>query len=209
MRLRFFAAVLGVGLLSPSTATAQTNLDDLASAARALKPGQYLWRDLRPEAGEVSVIVSLGSQLAFAYRDGQVVGIASVSTGTRGHRTPEGSFTVLQKRVFHRSNLYSNAPMPHMQRLTWDGIALHAGHNPGYPASHGCIRLPPAFAALLFGATRIGSAVDVISGAIVEEQRDVPWPTIVADASVWRTGSDESVPDEWVPDAPLALPSAP
>src|SRR3546814_10651322 len=73
--------------------------------------------------------------------DLRLVGMASVSTGMKGHRTPTGEFPVLQKRQWHRSNLYSNAPMPFMQRLTWDGIALHAGHNPGYPASHGCIRL--------------------------------------------------------------------
>src|SRR3546814_9593425 len=80
--------------------------------------------------------------MAHVYDGDRLVGMASVSTGMKGHRTPTGEFPVLQKRQWHRSNLYSNAPMPFMQRLTWDGIALHAGHNPGYPARHGCIRLP-------------------------------------------------------------------
>ncbi|RYM09102.1 L,D-transpeptidase [Sphingobium cupriresistens] len=84
-----------------------------------------------------------------------------LSTGMKGHRTPTGDFPILQKRQWHRSNLYSNAPMPYMQRLTWDGIALHAGHNPGYPASHGCIRLPYAFARDLFALTKMGTLVEV------------------------------------------------
>ena len=86
----------------------------------------------------------------------------TVSTGSDGHETPVGDFTILEKQVFHRSNLYSDAPMPYMQRLTWDGIALHAGQLPGYPASHGCIRLPKAFARQLFDLTSMGGAVSVV-----------------------------------------------
>src|SRR3546814_13834782 len=89
--------------------------------------------------------------------------MASVSTGMKGHRTTTGEFPVLQKRQWHRSNLYSNAPMPFMQRLTWDGIALHAGHNPGYPASHGCLRLPYDLARRLFGMPQVGTLVSVPS----------------------------------------------
>lgn len=99
--------------------------------------------------------------MVHVYNGDRLVGMASVSTGARGHRTPTGEFAILQKREWHRSNLYSNAPMPFMQRLTWDGIALHAGHNPGYPASHGCIRLPHAFARKLFALTQLGTLVQV------------------------------------------------
>src|SRR3546814_12946813 len=97
--------------------------------------------------------------------------MASVSTGMKGHRTTTGEFPVLQKRQWHRSNLYSNAPMLFMQRLTWDGIALHAGHNPGYPASHGCIRLPYDFARRLFGMTQVGTLVRVTSDRLIHALR--------------------------------------
>jgi lipoprotein-anchoring transpeptidase ErfK/SrfK len=94
------------------------------------------------------VIITLPRQLAFVYRNGVLIGVSTVSSGTKGHATPTGVFTVLQKKVEHYSNLYNAAPMPYMQRLTWDGIAMHAGNLPGYPASHGCVRLPKAFAKL-------------------------------------------------------------
>lgn len=101
----------------------------------------------------VVITVSLSSQQMHVYRDGVLWRSSPVSTGKRGKRTPTGVFAILQKKRFHRSNLYSNAPMPWMQRLTWSGIAIHAGRLPGYPASHGCIRLPTEFASELFKIT--------------------------------------------------------
>ena len=92
---------------------------------------------------------------------GALLAVAPVSTGRRGHETPVGRFRILQKAVHHRSNIYSNAPMPFMQRLTASGVALHAGHLPGYPASHGCIRLPWGFAKRLYGLTDGGTRVTV------------------------------------------------
>src|SRR3546814_12301464 len=83
--------------------------------------------------------------------NGVLIGISTISSGTAGHETPTGIFTILQKKVDHKSNLYDDAPMPYMQRLTWSGIAMHAGNLPGYPASHGCIRLPLDFAERLYG----------------------------------------------------------
>jgi len=126
-----------------------------------LKPGAYSWSDDGVADGPLYLIVSLARQQVHVYRGDRLIGAASVSTGTKNKATPTGSFLILQKRQWHRSNLYSNAPMPFMQRLTWDGIALHAGHNPGYPASHGCIRLPYAFAQKLFALTRIGTLTQV------------------------------------------------
>lgn len=171
-------AMLGAVATSPASAQAIS----LERAAADIRPGQYLWRDHHPIIGDISIVISLPQQLALVYRADRLVGVAAVSTGKRDKPTPTGEFTILQKRVFHRSNLYSNAPMPHMQRLTWDGIALHAGHNPGYPASHGCIRLPPAFARLLFGATELGGAVAVIGdeGLAPPTARD-ELPVIIAD----------------------------
>ena len=97
------------------------------------------------------MIVSLATQRGTLYRNGVPIAITTVSTGKAGHETPTGVFTILQRDIDHRSNLYDDAPMPYMQRLTWGGVALHGGRLPGYPASHGCIRLPQAFARLIYG----------------------------------------------------------
>ena len=111
----------------------------------ALKPGQFLWHPERASAGPVVVLVSLLEQRAYVYRNGIRIGVARVSTGKPGHLTPTGVFTILQKQEYHRSTLYNSAPMPYMERLTWDGVALHAGGLPGYPSSHGCVHLPRKF----------------------------------------------------------------
>jgi lipoprotein-anchoring transpeptidase ErfK/SrfK len=135
---------------------------DLAARADALKPGEYLWQPEIAAAGPVELVVSIPLQRAFVYRGGVLIGVTTVSTGKPGHRTPVGSFDILEKRREHYSNLYNNAPMPFMQRLTWGGIALHAGQIPGRPASHGCVRLPLAFAKALFGVTRVGATVHIV-----------------------------------------------
>lgn len=132
------------------------------------------------------VVVSLKLQRAYVYRNGVMIGVSTVSSGTKGHETPTGVFTVLQKQVDHKSNLYDNAPMPFMQRLTWDGIAMHAGKLPGYPASHGCIRLPTAFAQLLYGVTQTGMTV------IINDEE--PVPRIAPARDVLGSGSSTSEP---------------
>lgn len=143
-----------------------------------LKPGGYLWAPEIAPAGPVTVIVSLNNQKAYVYRNGVAIGVSTVSTGIKGHVTPTGVFTVLQKDADHVSNVYKDAEMPFMQRLTWGGIAMHAGHLPGYPASHGCIRLPLAFAKLLFGITKTGITVVITQNALV--------PVVVATPPVLR-----------------------
>ncbi|MEA3062159.1 MAG: hypothetical protein QOJ94_1940 [Sphingomonadales bacterium] len=116
--------------------------------------------------GPVRIVVSLSQQKAFVYKAGALLAASPVSTGRRGHETPVGTFPILEKQVHHRSNKYSNAPMPFMQRLTPYGIALHAGHVPGYPASHGCIRLPWGFAKRLYGLTGYGTTVTITRGRV-------------------------------------------
>ena len=96
------------------------------------------------------VLVSLPHQIVHVFRNGLAIAASTCSSGAKGHETPTGVFTILQKREEHYSSTYNNAPMPNMQRLTWRGVALHAGHLPGYPASHGCIRLPIRFSELYF-----------------------------------------------------------
>jgi lipoprotein-anchoring transpeptidase ErfK/SrfK len=109
--------------------------------------------------GPLHIVVSIAKQRVTVYANGTLVGRAPVSTGMPDHPTPMGIFTVISKSRWHVSNIYSGAPMPYMQRITWSGIALHAGKLPGYPASHGCIRLPEHFAARLWGLSKTGARV--------------------------------------------------
>ena len=123
----------------------------------------------RPEpakqpSGPLLLAISIGSQRVTVYDNGTPVAVSPVSTGMAGHPTPMGVFSVIQKQRWHRSNLYSNAPMPYMQRITWSGVALHAGVVPGHPASHGCIRLPERFAVRLWGMTKVGARVIITRG---------------------------------------------
>lgn len=170
---------------SPALAQVVEN-DGIYPPATVLRAGQFFWYPvLQPvrDRGGVSVVISLPQQMAYVYRDEQLIAVSTVSTGKKGKETPVGSFQILQKKVFHRSNLYSNAPMPHMQRLTWDGIALHAGVLPGYPASHGCIRFPKTFARDLYAITEMGGEV-VVTDAAVEDSSahsfGVPPPMLIA-----------------------------
>lgn len=145
------------------TVTGKATLDNASvlRAARSLKAGEYLWAPETAPEGPMLMVISLQTQRAVIYRNGLPIGITTVSSGKPGHETPTGIFTVLQKEQEHYSNLYNSAPMPFMQRLTWDGIALHAGTLPGHAASHGCIRLPAKFARLLYSATKLGMTVVV------------------------------------------------
>lgn len=142
--------------------------------AMRLRPGQYRWAPYPLDASPISLAIDLANQRAFAFQGRALVGIAAISSGRRGHGTPTGTFPILEKARFHRSNIYSNAPMPFMQRLTWGGVALHAGIDPGRPASHGCIRLPYGFARILFRATRVGGIVTVMRGAPIEAPAPAP-----------------------------------
>ena len=131
---------------------------------RDLKPGDFVWHPDRQPTGLVAVVVSLPQQRVHVYRNGVRIAVSTCSTGKAGHSTPTGVFVGLQKDAHHHSSTYNNAPMPNMNRLTWSGVALHAGKLPGYPASHGCVRLPLEFSAKLFTITHVGTPV-VIAGA--------------------------------------------
>ena len=120
----------------------------------------------RPGGEPILAIVSLHDQQITVYDDKGPIMRAPVSSGQKGRETPAGIFSVLSKNAEHYSNLYDDAFMPHMQRLTWSGIALHGGPLPGHPASHGCIRLPYSFAERLFGTTKIGMRVIVAPGGV-------------------------------------------
>src|SRR5215469_3599562 len=149
-----------------------------------LKPGEFIWAPQLAPEGPTTVVVSLPAQRAYVYRNGVRIGASTISTGKKGHETPTGVFTILQKHEEHYSNRYNNAPMPYMQRLTWDGIALHAGKLPGYAASHGCVRLPLAFSKALFQETSLGMTV------IVTDDRPSP-QTILDPGLSAEPGSDQ------------------
>ena len=150
-------------------------------------PSQDASKDASKDAakGPLLLIISIADQRISLYDNGALIARSSVSTGVRNHPTPLGVFSVISKSRFHRSNIYSNAPMPYMQRITWSGIALHAGDLPGYPASHGCIRLTHDFAVRLFHLTKRGTRViiahdDIGPAEISSPQLFVPKPKVVS-----------------------------
>jgi hypothetical protein len=197
-RRTILAIASAAPLLTVGAAPAEVSLayGGVMEKAARLRPGEFLWLPQIAPAGPMLMVVSLATQRAIVYRNGVPIAASSVSTGKEGKRTPAGIFTILQKRAQHSSNIYSNAPMPFMQRLTWTGIALHGGALPGYPASHGCIRLPMAFARNLFALTKLGMTVVVT--------RDAAVPHIAAPPLMTTTpGGTEAIPSgayEWYPE---------
>jgi hypothetical protein len=151
---------------------------------RDLKPGQFVWYPERAEAGPVAIVVSLPDQLAYVYRDGIRIGVSTCATGRPGHATPTGVFTILQKDKTHHSSLYNDASMPFTERLTWSGVALHAGNLPGYPDSHGCVHLPLAFSKLLFQITQLGTPVIIADAATAPAE--VLHPGLLWNAAIER-----------------------
>jgi hypothetical protein len=146
--------------MEASDAASQARVDMLdVFGPKELRPGQYLWRDVPASAGQERVVISLSDQLAYLYRGNSLVAVSTISSGKDAKPTPTGIFSVLDKRPMYHSKKYDNAPMPWMQRIDQYGVALHAGHNPGRPASHGCVRLPAAFAKKLYGVTDVGTPV--------------------------------------------------
>lgn len=162
-----------------------TSAIEFARQADALKPGEWVWAPEIAPDGPISVYVDLSRQIATVYRNGVRIGVSTVSTGKPGHETPTGVFSILEKDPDHHSKKYHNAPMLFQERLTWDGIALHAGGLPGYPESHGCIHLPLQFARQLFGITHMGGTV-IVAG-------EAGNPVAVASAGVLGPAGDGGV----------------
>ncbi len=128
-----------------------------------MRPGDYRWVADVPKAGETKVVIDLLTQLFYVYRGNKLVGVSTISSGKKGKETQLGLWAVRTKKVKGFSRKYDNAPMPYMQMYDEMGLAFHAGKNPGYPASHGCVRLPLKFAQALYPMTKIGTKV-VIEG---------------------------------------------
>ncbi|NEI55604.1 L,D-transpeptidase family protein [Rhizobium leguminosarum] len=162
---------------------------------------------LAADARTLQIIVSKDKQSLAVYDGTEIVATSKVSTGKDGHTTPSGIFSVLEKQKYHESNLYSNAPMPFMQRLTWSGIALHESNSvPRYPASHGCVRMPGAFAKMLYGMTDRGVPVIISDGELAPQP--IEHPTLFhPDAPAMQLLSDvelrPSMPDS--PEKPVQV----
>lgn len=195
---RLFASFLAI-TLSHSTPAAAQQVDissgSIAETVSSLRPGQYVWAPEVAPAGPTLLIVNVKTQRAVLFRNGVPIAATTVSTGRAGRETPTGVFTILQKHVEHYSSKYDNAPMPYMQRLTWKGVALHAGNLPGYPASHGCIRLPAGFAKLLYLETALGMTVVITDQQVIP--RVAPTPTIVSQSEARTVPANDF---EWSPD---------
>jgi hypothetical protein len=193
-----FSIACLVALISASAVNAQQvdlSRGSVVRTVAALKPGQFVWASELAPSGPMLLIVNLATQRAILYRNGVPIGASTASTGRQGYSTPTGVFTILQKQAEHYSSKYDSAPMPFMQRLTWYGVALHAGHLPGYPASHGCIRLPSGFAKLLYGVTKLGMTVVITDQAVTP--RIAPGPDIALTAKGVQSADDGF---EWHPE---------
>jgi hypothetical protein len=154
--------------------------EPLPATEIALQPGQFLWLADPSTPGQLIIVVSLGEQRAYLHRGNTLVAISTISSGRPGRETPTGVYEILQKEKMHRSNLYDDAPMPYMQRLTWEGVALHAGRISGQPSSHGCVRLPSEFARVLFNITQPGELVVISDDASIDSLLRLGLPDYLA-----------------------------
>lgn len=204
MKLLSSAALAAIALaFAPSAAPAQAverGDRPVLEVAQNLKAGQYVWAPELSGEGPALVVVNLSTQRLVMFRNGVPVAASTVSSGKTGHETPTGVFSILQKNAEHYSKTYNNAPMPNMQRLTTQGIALHAGNLPGYPASHGCVRLPLAFSKLLFGATNLGMTVVITTIPVVPNASD--GPGLMQDQPAMQQASLSEAAYEWNPVPP-------
>ena len=161
MKLSRRATLAFLIALAPLRAAAADDAALGKAEVNRLGPGDWVWRPEPAAVGATTIVISLRRQLAYVYRSGRLIGAATISSGSAGHESPIGRFNILEKAKLHRSNRYSAAPMPFMLRLNWYGVAMHGGNVPGYPASHGCIRLPMGFAKTLFETAGVGDLVFV------------------------------------------------
>ena len=163
-----------------------------------LKPNQYIWNPEASAQGPVGIIVDLTNQMIYVYRNGKQIGRSAVSTGIKRHPTAPGTYTILTKNVKYHSEKYHEASMPFMERLTWDGMAIHGGNNPGKPSSHGCVHVPLDFAEKLYGITQKGDTVlisdlkeapgDTVNPGLVPQQTPEPAPDPKSNVKVPRGG---------------------
>ena len=198
---RFPKPLLTVLLVAPAlllTAALQTkdiNKGKQVQPGTPLKPNQYTWEPDNSPTGAVGIIIDLTNQTLYVYRDGKQIGESAVSTGIKKHPTSAGTFTILTKNLTYKSEKYHEASMPFMERLTWDGMAIHGGNNPGRPSSHGCIHVPLDFAQKLYGITEKGQTV------MISDLKEAPGDTV--NPGLLPQQTPEPAPD---PKSPFKVP---
>jgi lipoprotein-anchoring transpeptidase ErfK/SrfK len=160
-----------------------------ANAQDDASPNPYGRVSAQPADEQLSMLVNLHTQRAYLYRGDDEIASTPISSGRRHYRTPTGTFTVLEKQKIYRSKKYHHAPMPYMQRLTWDGVALHAGGVPRYPSSHGCVHLPRRFASWLFEQPTMGMKVAIVDGVAPEKPGGGASGSLVAAAGSERVAA--------------------
>lgn len=199
MKLLRLASVVGAACaLTPPVDAQQVELSSgsVVEIVANLHPGQYVWAPQIAPEGPMLMIVNLKTQRAVLYRNGIPIGATTVSTGRPGRETPTGVFTILQKQIVHHSSKYDNSPKPYMERLTWAGVALHAGHLPGYPASHGCIRMPSGFAKLLYGTTALGMTVVIANVPSAPHVAPTPRVLVAEAPDIGESGAYSWIPQK-------------
>lgn len=174
-RLLPLAACAGLMLtaLFPAQAAAAEDFVVRSSLvpSRPLRPGEFSWNLADAPAGELRIVVDLSAQMLHVYRGGHEVGRSTITSGRKGKETPTGRFLILEKDLDHVSSTYHQTPMPHMLRLTPDGISIHGSEVPGHRNSHGCVGVPYMFAAILYFETHIGDSVLITKGWVADGKR--------------------------------------
>ena len=211
------AALLATAALWLSIATPVRAIDKGTQqpSGTPLKPNEYIWEPDKSPTGPVGLIVDLTNQTLYVYRNGKLIGKTAISTGIKSHPTAPGSYTILTKNVKYHSEKYHEASMPFMERLTWDGMAIHGGNNPGKPSSHGCVHVPLDFAQKLYGITQKGDTVlisdlkeepgETVNPGLVPQQTPEPAPDPKSNVKVPRGGP---APQDVSPDAtPIPTPA--
>lgn len=222
----FLAALLATSTLGLTAAvqTKDINKGKQVPPDTQLKPNDYTWEPDKSPTGPVGIIIDLTNQTLYVYRDGKQIGRAAISTGVKNHPTAAGTYTILTKNVTYKSEKYHEASMPFMERLTWDGMAIHGGNNPGKPSSHGCIHVPLDFAEKLYAITAKGDTVlvsnlkeapgDTVNPGLIPQQTPQPAPDPKSNVKVPRGGpppgnvSPQATPIPTSPPAPAASPAA-
>ncbi len=201
-RLRSSAlVVVSVTLLSTLPAAAITNGTQTDPQNPNLQPGDYFWQPQVSPSGPIVLIANLSKQTLEVYRNGQLIGRSTIGAGKGEHPTPTGIFTILQKNQTHHSTKYHEASMPYMQRLTRDGVAIHAGNVLGQPDSHGCIHVPLEFAKNLYDLASEGATVLVTAGVDTPQQPSKPDLEFSSGKDSPVTTPSPQVPDSWHPEA--------
>jgi len=177
----------------------------IPSTSNYLEPGDFVWHPETSPTGPLVIIVSLSDQILCVYRNGIRIGCSSISSGKPGYGTPIGLFTILQKRATHTSNLFRGASMPYVERLTWKGVAIHAGYLPGYADSHGCVRLPLDFARKLYEITAKGTIVIVTDHQFRSQDRQVPGLLFTSKSGEGPPAGETYWDPAKSPDGPLSI----